>query len=181
MTPTQNLTDDYTWIAENHTLQFGTNVRIVRNNRTNFAASFDNGMEFFSTYGGNTVSCAIGLMVLKVVQEEELQEHAGEVGEYLLQELRQLMSRHEAIGDVRGSGLFIGVELVRDRETRKPATKFADVVVNRMREERILFGTDGPFHNVLKIRPPMPFSLSDASRLAETLDRVLSSDTQERK
>jgi 4-aminobutyrate aminotransferase-like enzyme len=145
------------------------------------AASFDNGMEFFSTYGGNTVSSAIGLTVLSVVQDEALQAHAAEVGEYLLEELRRLMSRYEVIGDVRGSGLFIGVELVRDRETRKPATQFAETVVNRMREERILFGTDGPFHNVLKIRPPMPFSLSDASRLVETLDRVLASDTQERK
>ena len=145
------------------------------------AASFDNGMEFFSTYGGNTVSSAIGLTVLRVVQDEELQAHAAAVGEYLLEELRRLMSRYEVIGDVRGSGLFVGVELVRDRETKEPATRFADAVVNRMREERILFGTDGPFHNVLKIRPPMPFSLNDASRLVETLDRVLASDTQERK
>ena len=141
------------------------------------AESFDNGMEFFSTFGGSTVSCAIGLTVLHVVREEQLQAHALEVGKYLFEELRQLMSRHEVIGDVRGSGLFIGVELVLDRETKEPATQFADVVVNRMREEGILFGTDGPFHNVLKIRPPMPFSSNDATRLIETLNRVLASDT----
>lgn len=145
------------------------------------ASSFNNGMEFFSTFGGNTVSCAVGLTVLEVVREEELQRHALEVGEYLLEGLRRLMSKHEVIGDVRGSGFFIGVELVLDRDSRKPATETAQDVVNRMRDERILFGTDGPFHNVLKIRPPMPFSVSDASNLVETLDRVLASDTQERK
>lgn len=145
------------------------------------ASSFNNGMEFFSTFGGNTVSCAIGLTVLQVVQEENLQQHAFDVGEYLLEKLHQLMPRYQIIGDVRGSGMFVGVELVRDRDTREPATQLADAIVNRMREERILFGTDGPFHNVLKIRPPMPFSLNDAKRLVDTLDRVLASDTQERK
>jgi len=140
------------------------------------AASFDNGMEFFSTFGGSTVSCAVGLEVLRVVQEQQLLAHAFEVGEYLLEELRGLSSQHEVIGDVRGSGLFIGVELVKNRETREPATVIADAVVNRMREERILFGTDGPFHNVLKIRPPMPFTLNDGKRLVETLDRALASE-----
>lgn len=80
--------------------------------------------------------------------------------------------RHELIGDLRGSGLFLGVELVRDRETLAPATEEADLIVNRMREKNILFGTDGPFHNVLKIRPPMPFSESDADRLIQTLSEV---------
>ncbi|PWT95217.1 MAG: aspartate aminotransferase family protein [Blastocatellia bacterium] len=138
------------------------------------AASFDNGMEFFSTFGGNTVSGAVGLTVLDVVQEEKLQGHALDTGEQLIGDLHGLMNRHEIIGDVRGSGLFIGVELVTDRRTREPATSFADAVVNRMRDEHILFGTDGPFHNVLKIRPPMPFDSNNAERLVTTLDRVLS-------
>jgi len=128
------------------------------------AESFDNGMEFFSTFGGNNVSCAIGLKVLEVVQEEQLQEHALKVGERLLSGLREL--RHESIADVRGSGLFLGVELLHDG---KPATEEAKRIVNRMREEGILLGTEGPSHNVLKIRPPMPFSNADADQLLSTL------------
>src|SRR5215510_7201447 len=136
------------------------------------ADSFANGMEFFSTFGGNNVSCAIGLKVLEVVQEEKLQAHALEVGERLLEGLRELQQRHQIISDVRGSGLFIGVELLREG---KPATVEAARVVNQMRERGILFGTDGPHHNVLKIRPPMPFSGADADQLLTTLDDVLAS------
>jgi 4-aminobutyrate aminotransferase-like enzyme/Ser/Thr protein kinase RdoA (MazF antagonist) len=137
------------------------------------AASFDNGMEFFSTFGGSTVSCAVGLAVLDVVQEEGLQEHAKRVGAQLADGLRSLQGRCEIVGDVRGSGLFLGVELVTARGTLEPASAEASFVVNRMREEGILIGTDGPFHNVLKIRPPMPFNATDADRLVETLARVL--------
>jgi 4-aminobutyrate aminotransferase-like enzyme len=131
------------------------------------ADSFANGMEFFSTFGGNNVSCAIGLKVLEVVQEEKLQAHALVVGDRLLSGLRELQQRHEIIADVRGSGLFIGVELVRDYE---PAAVEAARVVNQMREHGILIGTDGPHHNVLKIRPPMPFSQANADELIAALD-----------
>lgn len=131
------------------------------------ADSFANGMEFFSTFGGNNVSCAIGLKVLEVVQEEKLQAHALEVGDRLLDGLRALQQRREIIVDVRGSGLFIGVELVRDGE---PATDEAARIVNQMREHGILFGTDGPHHNVLKIRPPLPFSQADADELMAALE-----------
>jgi len=137
------------------------------------ARSFDNGMEFFSTFGGSTVSCAAGLAVLEVVLEEGLQAHASRVGATLLDGLRALAARHPSIGDVRGSGLFIGVELVEDPVTLAPGSARADAVVNRMRDEGILLGTDGPFHNVLKIRPPMPFDAGDADALVSTLDRVL--------
>lgn len=137
------------------------------------AASFANGMEFFSTFGGSTVSCAAGLAVLEVVEEEALQAHAARVGSRLLDRLRPLVESHAFVGDVRGSGLFLGLELVKDRATLDPAAGEAAWVVNRMREEGILIGTDGPFHNVLKIRPPMPFTLDDADVLASTLDRVL--------
>ena len=136
------------------------------------ADSFDNGMEFFSTFGGNNVSCAIGLAVLDVVQEENLQEHALRVGERLLEGLRTLQQRYSLIGDVRGSGLFLGVELMRDRE---PATQEANRIVNLMRERGVLIGTDGPYHNVLKIRPPMPFADTDADHLLTTLDESLKS------
>jgi 4-aminobutyrate aminotransferase-like enzyme/Ser/Thr protein kinase RdoA (MazF antagonist) len=137
------------------------------------AASFDNGMEFFSTFGGSTVSCAAGLAVLETVEDEDLQAHALRVGARLLAGLDQLAARHSVIGDVRGNGLFIGVELVRDRTTLEPATAEASLVVNRMRHQHVLLGTEGPFQNVLKIRPPMPFSERDAERLIHALDRVL--------
>src|SRR5687767_9561361 len=132
------------------------------------AASFDNGMEFFSTFGGNTVSCAIGLAVLEVVQEENLQAHALAVGEQLLNGLRELQTHYDLIADVRGSGLFMGVELIKDGAA---ATKEAHRIVNAMRDDGILIGTDGPAHNVLKIRPPMPFSMNDADQLLTTLRR----------
>jgi 4-aminobutyrate aminotransferase-like enzyme len=140
------------------------------------AASFDNGMEFFSTFGGNTVSCAIGLAVLDVVLEENLQAHAHHIGERMLHGLRGLMDSHEIIGDVRGSGFFLGVELVQNRKTLEPAAKEASLVVNRLRAEGILLGADGSFHSVIKFRPPMPFSESDADLLVATLDRILSQE-----
>jgi len=137
------------------------------------AASFDNGMEFFSTFGGNTVSCAIGLAALDVALEEKLQSHALRVGDRLLEGLRRLMDRYAIVGDVRGSGLFLGAELVRDRKTLEPASEEASFISNRFREHGILLGTDGPFHNVIKIRPPMPFSETDADLLVATMDKVL--------
>lgn len=134
------------------------------------AGSFDNGMEFFSTFGGNTVSCAIGLAVLEVVQDENLQAHALAVGTHLLNGLRELQKHHDLIADVRGSGLFIGVELTKDDA---PATEEAHRIVNAMRNNAILIGTDGPSHNVLKIRPPMPFTMNDADHLLTTLQKAL--------
>ncbi len=137
------------------------------------AASFDNGMEFFSTFGGNTVSCAIGLAVLELVLEENLQSHALRVGERMLKGLRGLMDAHEIIGDVRGSGFFLGVELVLSRSGLEPATAEAEQIVNRMRDQGILLGTDGQFHNVVKIRPPLPFADDDADRLIAAMDEIL--------
>jgi 4-aminobutyrate aminotransferase-like enzyme len=138
------------------------------------AASFDNGMEFFSSFGGSTVSCAVGLAVLDVVQEERLQEHAHAVGASLLRRLHDAVGGHPLVGDIRGSGLFLGVELVKDRATQEPAAEEASAVADRMRDRGILLGTDGPFHNVLKIRPPMPFTDEDAAQLTDVLASVLS-------
>jgi 4-aminobutyrate aminotransferase-like enzyme/Ser/Thr protein kinase RdoA (MazF antagonist) len=140
------------------------------------AAAFDNGMEFFSTFGGNPVSCAAGLAVLDVVEEERLQERALRVGGHLLAGLRRRQERHAVLGDVRGSGLFLGVELVRDRATLEPAAEEAAYVVDRLRERGVLTGTDGPHHNVLKLRPPLVFSEEDADLFLETLDEVLEED-----
>lgn len=145
--------------------------------RRTIAESFDNGMEYFATFGGNQVSCAIGLAVLDVVRDEGLQAHALRVGERLLDGLRPLVDRHPLVGDVRGSGLFLGVELVRDRDSLEPADREASHVVNRLREEGILVGTDGPYHNVVKIRPPMPFDETNAAYFVESFDRILSEAT----
>jgi 4-aminobutyrate aminotransferase-like enzyme/Ser/Thr protein kinase RdoA (MazF antagonist) len=137
------------------------------------ADAFNNGMEYFTTFGGNPVSCAVGLEVLNVVLEENLQEHARRVGERMLTGLRPFVERFPLVGDVRGLGLFLGVELVRDRETLEPATEEAAYVMNRMREHGILLGVDGPYHNVLKIRPPMPFDEGNADSLVSTMELVL--------
>ena len=137
------------------------------------AAAFDNGMEYFATFGGNPVACAVGLAVLDVLRDEHLQERARRVGGHLRAALEKLMARHSLVGDVRGSGLFLGVELVRDRATLEPATEEASYVVNRLRERGILSGVDGPFENVLKIRPPLVFGETDADRFVSTLDDVL--------
>ncbi len=140
------------------------------------AGAFDDGMEFFSTFGGNPVGCAAGLAVLDVVEEERLQERARCVGGLLLEGLRGLQERHPVIGDVRGSGLFLGMELVRDRASLEPATEEADYVANRLRERGVLTGTDGPHHNVLKLRPPLVLSEDDARLLLGTLHEVLEED-----
>jgi 4-aminobutyrate aminotransferase-like enzyme/Ser/Thr protein kinase RdoA (MazF antagonist) len=140
------------------------------------AASFNNGMEFFSTFGGNPVACAAGLAVLDVLEEENLQENALRVGSYLIARLKSLKEKHALVGDVRGSGLFLGVDLVIDRETREPAPNQASYVLNRLRERGVLAGTDGPHHNVIKLRPPLIFSQSDADLFVAALDSILAED-----
>jgi 4-aminobutyrate aminotransferase-like enzyme/Ser/Thr protein kinase RdoA (MazF antagonist) len=144
------------------------------------AAAFDNGMEFFSTFGGNPVSARIGLAVLDVMEAEGLQAHAAEVGEVFKRGLSELMDRHGVVGDVRGRGLFLGVELVSDRDARTPDPDAARYAVSRMKDHGILLSTDGPDDNVIKIKPPLPFSGADALRVVETLDRVLLEDAVRR-
>ncbi len=140
------------------------------------AASFNNGMEFFSTFGGNPVSCMVGMAVLDVIESESLQENAHRTGEFLKASLQELKKSYPIIGDVRGRGLFLGVELVRDPETLEPAEKEAAYAANRMRDLGVLVSTDGPLHNVLKIKPPLVFNEANAERLADTLDTVLRED-----
>ena len=140
------------------------------------AEAFDNGMEFFSSFGGNTVSCAVGLTVLDVVVEENLQTNALRAGKRMLAGLMPFIERYPIVGDVRGTGLFLGVELVRSRETLEPAKEEAAFIVNRMRDAGILLGTDGPFENVIKIRPPMPFDEKNADFLVANMDRILEAD-----
>ena len=137
------------------------------------AERFDNGMEFFSTFGGSTAACVAGRATLEVTLEEKLQQHALDVGSHLLEGLRPLTGEFELVGDVRGSGLFLGIELVRDRELRTPAPDEATWIVNRMRALGVLSGTDGPHHNVIKLRGPMPLAKADADRIVETLHQAL--------
>jgi 4-aminobutyrate aminotransferase-like enzyme len=134
------------------------------------AASFANGMEYFNTFGGNPVSCAAGLAVLDVIREEGLQENAREVGAYLADGLKSLAARRPIISDVRGAGLFLGIELTRDGA---PATIEAEDLVNRMKDRGVLLSTDGPFHNVIKIKPPLIFSRDDAGLLLDRLEAEL--------
>ena len=138
------------------------------------AEEFNNGMEYFNSFGGNPVSCAVGHAVLNVIKDDELQKNAKNVGKYLKSLLNELKQKYSMIGDVRGHGLFLGIELVRDLKSLDPADKEADQIVNIMKEKGILIGTDGPDHNILKIKPPLVFDRENALFLSETLDEILS-------
>ena len=137
------------------------------------AHAFANGMEFFSSFGGNPVSAAVGMAVLDVIETEGLQAKALDTGAYLKAGLNALS--HPLIGDVRGQGLFLGVELVRDRVTLDPATTEATAIANHMRMHGVLVSTDGPHDNVLKIKPPMAFGRAEADLLLTALDAALKS------
>ena len=139
---------------------------------TEIANTFNNGMEYFNSFGGNPVSSAIGLSVLNVIEQEKLQQNALDVGNYLLSELNLLKEKFELIGDVRGTGLFIGVELVKDLKTQEPASEKAKVIINKMKEIGILLSTDGPHDNVLKIKPPMVFSIENAQLVIDSLEML---------
>ncbi len=140
------------------------------------ADTFANGMEYFNTFGGNPVSCAIGQAVLEVIEEEGLQENSRLMGQRLLQGLEELRSRYPLIGDVRGLGLYVGAELVRDPETLEPAAEEADHIINRAKDFGILLSTDGPLHNILKLKPPLVINKQDIDRVIEVLDSILGED-----
>ena len=139
---------------------------------TEIAASFDNGLEFFSSFGGNPVSCAVGHAVLDVIDQESLQRHAKVVGDHLFGLLKELQHRYPEIGDIRGSGLFLGVEIVDSKG--RPHTQLAAKIKNGLREKFILISTDGPYDNVLKIKPPLSFQEEDANTLVQMIDSILS-------
>ncbi|XP_066519156.1 5-phosphohydroxy-L-lysine phospho-lyase isoform X2 [Hoplias malabaricus] len=132
-----------------------------------------NRVEYFNTFGGNPVSCAIGLAVLDVIEKEDLRGNAVRVGSHLKKLLKQLQCKHPIIGDVRGVGFFLGLELVKDRVTLTPATEEAALLIKRMKEKHILLSTDGPWESVVKFKPPMCFSIEDAERLVEQIDLIL--------
>jgi 4-aminobutyrate aminotransferase-like enzyme len=138
------------------------------------AECFANGMEYFNTFGGNPVSCAIGTEVLRVIKEEGLQEHALQVGNYLKEEFTKMQDEFPIIGDVRGQGLFLGIELTGP--DMNPLTQQAAYLANRMKQRGILMSTDGKDVNVMKIKPPMVFSRMHADQVLENIARVLGED-----
>lgn len=141
--------------------------------RAEIINEFRDAVVYFNTFGGNPVSCAVGLAVLETIEKEGLVENARQVGQYVIDGLRDLQGRHALIGDVRGSGLFFGVELVTDRDAKTPAAAEARQLVNRMKKQGVLISRLGPFENVLKIRPPLPFSRENADLLLSQLDDCL--------
>lgn len=136
------------------------------------AESFSKGVEFFSSFGGNPVSCAIALSVLEVIEEEQLQENAKVVGDYYKSLLLALKKDHKCIGDVRGSGLFLGVEII-DENTKKTNRKLAHHIKNELRNGNILISTDGPDDSVLKTKPPLCFTKENAKTVVDALNSVL--------
>jgi len=137
------------------------------------ADAFDNGMEYFNTFGGNPVSSAIGLAVLDEIEERGLAQRAAHLGVLITGGASELAQRYSLIGDVRGVGMYAGIELVRDRESREPAAAEAKYVIEQMRNRGVLVSIDGPLHNVLKIKPPLVWTDADAGQFLSTLDEVL--------
>lgn len=138
------------------------------------AQTFCSGMDYFNTFGGCTAACAAGLSVLEVLEDEGLQYHAAHVGQYLMTELQKLTEEFpDIVGDVRGLGLFLGVEIVRDAHHKTPAPRAAKWIKEEMKRRGVLLSTDGPFENVIKIKPPMVFGQVEADLLARELRSTL--------
>ena len=139
------------------------------------ASSFEE-MEFFSTFGGNPVSCAIGMAVMDCIEQDGLMEKAAELGERFMAGLKKMQAKHDIIGDVRGRGLFLGIELVKDPLTKEPAADEAAKIVDLMRDRGVLLSTDGPHHNVIKIKPPLVIDQFDIetslSHINDTLNQL---------
>ena len=132
-------------------------------------------MEYFNTFGGNPVSCAIGTEVLRTVERENLQQQALEVGEYLKNELKKVAKDFPVIGDVRGQGLFLGIELVDIH--KNPLARQAEYLINRMKDFGILMSVDGPDNNVIKIKPPLVFNKANGEELIYYLKKVIKEDS----
>ncbi len=141
--------------------------------RRDLVDGFSGHAHYFNTFGGNPVSCAAGLAVLDVIEQEDLQKKAWEVGLYLNQGLAALAAKYECIGDVRGDGMFKAIEMVEERASRKPDSDLAQRLVNGLRQRRVLTGSTGIADNILKLRPPMVFSQENADHFIQNFDEVL--------
>ncbi|MDX6551067.1 MAG: hypothetical protein QOJ31_1751, partial [Gaiellales bacterium] len=137
------------------------------------AEAFHRDAGFFSSVGGSPLSCRIGIAVLDAIRDERLVENAAAVGARLRPALERLAERHPLIGAVHGAGLYLGVELVRDRDSKTPAKEEAYAICERMRELGVIVQPTGDYENVLKVKPPLCITAADAALFSETLDRVL--------
>ena len=138
------------------------------------ATAFNNGMEYFNTFGGNPVSAAVGKAVLDVIANESLMQNASEIGDFLIQGLKEMSQQFSIIADVRGKGLFLGFELC-DSDLN-PLTTQAKYLADRMKYFGFLMSVDGPDNNVIKIKPPMVFSRNNAEQLLFYLEKVFRED-----
>ena len=135
------------------------------------ASKFDNGMEYFNSFGGNPVSCAVGKSVLDIIKNEKLQKNAFDVGKYFLKKLNKLKKiNYKYISEVRGRGLFLGIDIIQNNNSLKPNPKLAKKIINYMRDNGILLSTDGPYDNVIKIKPPMIFSKKNVDTVCYNLE-----------
>ena len=141
--------------------------------RPDILERFGREARYFNTFGGNPVACAAAQATLSVIEDEGLQANAARTGQYLRDGFRALAERHALIGDVRGDGLFIGVELVRDRAAKTPAKEETHRFVNLMRQRRVLLSATGLHGNVLKLRPQLPFAREHADLLLAAADETL--------
>ena len=130
------------------------------------AEAFNNGMEFFSSFGGNPVSCSVAHEVLNILKRENLQDHAKQVGAYWKSSLIKLQSEFDFLADIRGEGLFIGIEIIQDG---KPGTKLAHLIKNKMKEKFVLCSTDGKYNNVIKVKPPLCFNKENVDHFCKML------------
>ena len=137
------------------------------------ADHFNNGMEYFNSFGGNPVSVTIGREVLKIIKDEDLQKNAKNVGSYLKKMLIELQKDYSLIGDIRGEGLFLGLEIVNSNGFLEPMGKVAKYIVNEMKKRKVLLSTDGPDKNIIKIKPPIIFNKQNADFLLENLRLVI--------
>ena len=153
---------------------FGNGFPLAAVITTSELAEASNAFEYFNTFGGNPVACAVGLEVLSVIEDERLQLNALHTSAYAHELLLRVQQRQERVGDVRSLGLLLGVELVTDRHAKTPDPDGAKFVMDRMKELGVLVSTDGPFRNVLKMKPPICFSHSDAETVAKVMDQALS-------
>jgi 4-aminobutyrate aminotransferase-like enzyme len=141
--------------------------------RPELLVEFGRNIRYFNTFGGNSVSIAAAQAVLDVIHDEGLIGNAEKVGNYIQSEIASLAGGYEQIAEVRGAGLFVGVDVVTDRDSNTPDGEATLRVVNHMRRRRVLLSASGPRGSVLKIRPPLPFSIDDADRMLENLAVVL--------
>ena len=124
-------------------------------------------------FTGNPVSCSIASAVMDVIEDEKLMDRAHDVGLHLKACLAKLKEKYEIIGDIRGHGMFVGIDLVKNRDTREPFTKAAEHAISRFREEKILMQRDGPYENVLKMKPPLKFSKDNVDKFVSVFDLIL--------